>query len=119
MRGRREIGIGLGVALVVVMWLGGSPALAADAAALYKQHCQVCHGPEGKGDGETLKKVKAKAVDWTNKAEMAKLTDQYVMDIIAKGGGGVGKSKVMPGYKGKLSDDDVKALTAFVRARAK
>lgn len=114
---RRLIGLGLSLCSIV-LW-GWGPALAADTASLYKQHCQNCHGPEGKGDGETLKKVKAKAVDWTNKADMAKLTDQYLVDIITKGGGGVGKSKVMPSYKGKLTDEDVKGLATFIRSHGK
>lgn len=99
--------------------LSVSSAVAADVNELYKQHCVKCHGAEGKGDGEQLKKVKAKAVDWTNKAEMAKLTDQYLFDIIWSGGGAAGKSKVMPAYKAKLKEEEAKALATFARSFGK
>lgn len=111
--------IGLGFSLCSILSFSVSPAVAEDASALYKQHCLKCHGAEGKGDGEALKKVKGKATDWTNKAEMAKLTDQYVFDIIWNGGGGVGKSKVMPAYKTKLKEEEAKQLATFVRSFAK
>jgi mono/diheme cytochrome c family protein len=109
----------LGLALLSVVGIGISPAPAADVNALYKEHCLKCHGPEGKGDGESLKKVKGKAVDWTNKAEMSKLTDTELFDIIWQGGGGVGKSKIMPAYKGKLKEEEAKQLAAFVKTLAK
>lgn len=111
--------IGAAFVLASILAASAHPASAQDVGALYKQHCAKCHGPEGKGDGEQLKKVKGKAVDWTNKAEMGKLTDEYLLDIIWSGGGGVGKSKVMPAYKAKLKEDDAKALATFVRSFAK
>ncbi len=119
MRIVRGTRIGLGFLLCSILAVGVSPALAADAQELYKQTCLKCHGPEGKGDGESLKKVKGKATDWTSKAEMAKLSDQYLFDIIWNGGGGVGKSKIMPAYKTKLKEDQAKALATFVRSFAK
>ncbi len=111
--------IGLGFLLCLILPFSVSPALAVDANAIYKQHCLKCHGEEGKGDGETLKKVKGKAMDWTKKAEMEKLTDQYLFDIIWKGGAGVGKSKIMPAYKGKLTEEEAKELATFWRSFAK
>ncbi len=96
-----------------------SPAMAADVNALYKKRCLKCHGEGGQADGKILKKLKAKATDWTDKAEMEKLTDQYLFDIMWKGGKGVGKSKKMPAYKGKLSEEDVKGLVTFIRSFAK
>ena len=109
----------LGLLLGSLLALSASPAPAADVNELYKLHCLKCHGAEGKGDGESLKKVKGKAIDWTNKTEMAKLSNQDVFDIIWQGGGGVGKSKIMPVYKGKLKEEEAKELAIFVRSFAK
>lgn len=120
---RMQIGrgklIGLGFLLGSILPWSVSSAVAADVTALYKQHCLKCHGEKGKGDGESLKKVTAKATDWTDKAEMTKLTDQFLFDIIWSGGAGVGKSKVMPAYKAKLKEDEAKELATFVRSFAK
>ena len=116
--GRGSVAL-LGLFLGSILSFSAFPALAADVNELYKLHCLKCHGAEGKGDGEALKKVKGKAVDWTNKPEMAKLSNQEVFDIIWQGGGGVGKSKIMPVYKGKLKEDEAKELATFVRSFAK
>ena len=99
--------IGLGFLLCSILPFSVSPALAADVNALYKQHCLKCHGKEGK------------AVDWTNKAEMRKLTDQFLFEIIWKGGEGVGKSESMPAYNEKLTEQEAKELAAFTRSFAK
>jgi len=119
MRMRRGSVSLLGLFLGSALSLSASLAPAADVNELYKLHCVKCHGAEGKGDGESLKKVKGKAIDWTSKAEMAKLSNQDLLDIIWQGGGGVGKSKIMPAYKGKLKDDEAKELATFVRSFVK
>lgn len=111
--------ISLGFLCGFLLLFSGSPALAVYVNALYKEHCIKCHGEEGKGDGPTMKKQKGKAIDWTDKAEMAKLADQDLFEIIWQGGKGVGKSKIMPGYKTKLTEEEAKALVPFSRSFAK
>ena len=78
-----------------------------DTAALYKSKCQVCHGPDGKGDTTAGKKVGAKDL---HSPEVAKVSDAALFDIVKKG-----KQK-MPAYDKKLTDGQIKALVAYVRS---
>jgi cytochrome c6 len=81
--------------------LAGS-ALAADAAAIFASRCTACHGKDGKG---TPAGQKMGATDLTAvKASEA--------DLAATITNGKGK---MSAYKGKLSDDEIKALAKFVK----
>lgn len=87
---------------------------------LHVKHCQRCHGEQGKGDGPAMKAVKTvKLADWTNPTEMAKYSDQDLYKITMEGGAAVGKSKLMPAYKGKLKEKEVWDLIAFIRSLAK
>jgi mono/diheme cytochrome c family protein len=115
---RRALG-GFALLALCAGLLDASIGFAADANALYKDLCVKCHGPEGKGDGDALKRVKGKAVDWSNKTEMSKVTDTYLFDITWQGGAGVGKSKIMPSYKGKITEEEAKQFVPFVRSFAK
>ena len=81
-----------------------SPHLQIDAAALYKLHCQVCHGADGKAP---LAEMAFVGRDWkhgTSSAEMAK--------VIAEG---VKGTPMMP-FKGKLKPEQIMALAKHVRA---
>lgn len=78
-----------------------------DQAAVYKSKCQVCHGPDGKGDTPAGKKLGAKDF---HAPEVAKMSDQELFDITKKG-----KDK-MPGYEGKLTDDQIKSLIKYIRS---
>ena len=60
--------------------------------------CAACHGKNGKGQGPAVKAMKIKTTDWTDKAAMEMLKDDFLKDIINKGGKAVNKSKRMPGY---------------------
>ena len=55
-------------------------------------------GKDGKGQGPAAKAMKIKTTDWTDKAAMEMLKDDFLKDIINKGGKAVNKSKRMPGY---------------------
>ena len=83
---------------------------AQDAAALYKTKCQACHAADGTGSTPMGKKLAARDF---HAAEVQKMTDAELTDIIAKG-----KEK-MPAYKGKLTDDQIKQLVAYVRELGK
>lgn len=101
-----------------VLWAPARTLHAADAKETYSKECAKCHGDQGKGDGATLVKVKGKAMDWSNKAAMSKVSDQDLTKIIAEGGGGVGKSKLMPAYK-KMDEKSIKEMVSFIRSMGK
>jgi cytochrome c6 len=96
------------VALITVLALGPATCMyAQDDAALYKSKCQVCHGPDGKGDTLAGKKVGAKDL---HSPEVAKMSDVELFDGIKKGKG------KMQAYGTKLTDDQIKALVKYVRS---
>ncbi len=95
--------------------LFGSTAFAADAAALWNQHCASCHGKDGSGKTTMGKKLGVK--DYST-AEGQSFSDADAAKAIKEGVKDGGKEK-MKAYKDKLSDDDVKALVAYVRGLKK
>ncbi len=91
----------------------------AGAKTFKSLRCASCHGKDGKGQGPAAKAMKLKAADWTDKAVMEKMTDDFLKDIITKGGAAVNKSKRMPGYSKKLKSADVVDMAAYVRSFSK
>lgn len=93
------------------------PALAlADAQANWTKLCARCHAADGSGSTKVGKKLGVK--DYTT-AEGQKFTDEEALKAIVEGvKDDAGKEK-MPGYSEKLSEDDSKALVAFVRGLKK
>ncbi len=94
----------------------GSPAKGKD---LYAKQCAGCHGPAGKGDGPAAAAINPKPADFTNKAYMTALKDQYLFDLIQKGGAAAGKSPLMAPFGSKLKDGDIQDVIAYVRSLAK
>jgi mono/diheme cytochrome c family protein len=85
------------------------------------QGCPQCHGFGGKGDGYLLKMLKEPAAmhDWTDGKTLQAMDDTYLFEITKQGGEPLGKSKVMLPYGHKLSDDEIRAIIAYVRSIAK
>jgi mono/diheme cytochrome c family protein len=104
--------LGLGAASAALAQ-GGAEA---GAQVYVEMKCAKCHGEAGKGDGATAIKVKAEMKDWTDQAVMAEITDDYMEEIITKGGKAIGKSKKMPRYEHKLSAEQIKDLVAYTRS---
>lgn len=86
-----------------------SSAVAQDAAATFKAKCAMCHGADGKGSAMG---TKMGVHDWTS-ADVQKLTDAQLTDVISKGKG------KMPSYDGKLKDTEIRDLVAFIRTLGK
>jgi cytochrome c6 len=83
-----------------------SSAAFAQTADLYKTKCAACHGTDGKGDTAVGKKMGVKSF---TDPDVAKNSDESWVEITKKGKG------KMPGYDGKLSDDQIKELVKYIR----
>lgn len=83
-------------------------AFAADGAEVYKAKCASCHGADGAG--AMAKKLGSRDL---NSADFQKSSDADVEAVIAKGKG------KMPGYEGKLSKDEITAVTKYIRTLKK
>jgi cytochrome c6 len=105
--------ISLIITLLVASAISGR---AADAKALWTANCTPCHGAAGNGDtkmGKTLG-----AADLTDSKKQASFTDAQAATAIKDGVKQNGKT-AMKAFGGKLSDDDIKALVAYVRTLKK
>ena len=83
----------------------------------YETHCASCHGNDGKGETKAGRKAQVK--DLTDKAHQASFTDAVAAKGIKDGlKDDKGKEK-MKAYGDKLTDEEIKALVAYVRTLAK
>ncbi len=97
---------------VAVLTVGVLSAAAGDAKAQYEKSCAKCHGPDGKGDTKMGKKLGAK--DYTDAKVQADLKDDTAFKAIKEGlKDKDGKVLMKPAED--LSDDDIKALVAYMK----
>ena len=85
-------------------------AAAEDAAVTFKSKCAVCHGTDGSGNTAQGKALKVRDL---RSAEVQKMTDAQMTDVIVKGKG------KMPALGKSMSPDQVKQLVAYIRGIAK
>ncbi len=88
-------------------------ASAADAKENYEQKCTKCHGSDGKGATTMGKRLGAR--DYTDAKVQADLKDEQITKAIKEGFKDKDGKEVMKPTEG-LSDADVKALVAYMRA---
>lgn len=87
-------------------------AQAQDAKVTYDKGCLKCHGAEGKGDTKMGQKLGAK--DYTNAKIQAEMKDDQAFKAIKEGLKDKEGKTVMKPAEG-LTDDQIKALVAFMR----
>jgi cytochrome c6 len=90
---------------LLAIYTGTSRAQSA-GETLFKTKCAACHGPDGKGEVTMGKKLGAH--DLTS-AEVQKQSDTQLTEVVTKG-----KNK-MPAYEGKLSNEQISQLVAYIR----
>lgn len=101
---------------VAVTMAASSPLFAADAKANWANNCAQCHGPDGKAGTKMGKMLNAK--DLTDPSVQTGFTDAQATEAIKNGVKKNGKT-TMKAFGGKLSDDEIKALVAYVRTLKK
>ncbi len=92
---------------------------AAKGAEKYKMLCVTCHGEKGDGNGPAGANLTPKPGNFTDTKRSAELTDEYVYEIIKEGGLAKNRSPLMMAWKTSLTEDELKDITAYVRAFAK
>lgn len=94
-----------------------NPVRAEDGKPIFDKNCSTCHGPAGKGDGPAGKMLKPPPADLGTVTKT--MSDADVAKVIKEGGKSIGKSASMPGFKGKLSDDQIQGLVQYVKGFGK
>ena len=89
---------------------------AADAKANWDANCAQCHGKSGAADTKMGKQLNAK--DLTDPKAQAAFSDAKATESIKNGVKENGKT-TMKAFAGKLTDDEIKALVAYVRTLKK
>jgi cytochrome c553 len=103
----------LSLIIAGLLLAAGTSLQAADAKQNWDKYCAKCHGPDGKGQTKMGKQSGAK--DYTDAKVQADLKDETAIKTIKEGLTDNGKKKMEP-YAEKLSDDEIKALVAHIRA---
>ena len=105
--------------ILIAAVLGLAAALsakAADAKENWDNMCAKCHGAEGKGDTKMGQKLGCK--DFTDAKVQAEMKDDAAMKAIKEGlKSDDGKTLMKP--FDTLTDDEIKALVAYVRGLKK
>ncbi len=97
---------------IAAMALAAWSAQAADGKALYDQSCAKCHGADGKGDTKMGQKLGVK--DYSSAAVQDALKDDAAVKAVKEGVKDKDGKNVMKGTDG-ISDDDAKAVVAYMR----
>lgn len=97
----------------VAQKLEPSPENISKGEAIYKKHCQMCHGATGKGDGPAGKRLNPKPYNFQDKEKMAAQTDEHLFKDITKGEG------PMPAFERKLKENERWMVLHYIRTFAK
>lgn len=103
----------LTVASFALASLSGFAGDGVDAAAVWDKQCKKCHAEDGSGKTTLGEKLEIK--DYTDPASLAEWSDEDLFNATKDGVDGT----KMKGYGKKLSDEEIHALVAYMRAMAK
>src|SRR5437870_5197994 len=98
---------------LVLFVAAGMPVSAAEVKENWGKNCQKCHGADGKGNTKMGRQSGVK--DYTDPKVQEELKDDNAVKIIKEGIVEKDKKKMDP-YKDKLTDEEIKALIAYIRA---
>jgi len=82
---------------------------------LYHRYCSFCHGDTGAGDGLNAYSIPVKPRNFTDRAVIARRTDEELARGIRSGGPSLGLSQYMPAFEKTLSPVQVRYLIHFIR----
>ncbi|MEK7322584.1 MAG: c-type cytochrome [Pseudomonadota bacterium] len=89
-----------------------APAFAADGAAVYVAHCQVCHGDKGDGNTRVRRGLTTPPRDFTTARARQELSRERMIASISHGRPGT----AMVGFSERLSKEEIAAVADHIRA---
>jgi mono/diheme cytochrome c family protein len=93
--------------------VAATPDSLARAKRWWTMDCEMCHGKNGDGKGETAKEMKLTMVDFTNSDTLKDRTDGEIFYIIKNG------HNDMPAEGERVKNDETWDLVNYVRSLAK
>jgi mono/diheme cytochrome c family protein len=91
-----------------------TPEMIVAGGAVYAQNCANCHGATGFGDGDLGRSLEPSPALLSFMIRMPTAVDEYLFWTVSEGGAAF-ESK-MPAYKGRLTDEQIWQVIAFMRA---
>jgi cytochrome c553 len=91
-------------------------AAAANGAGDYATYCAPCHGARGDGDGPLARMLVPRPARHSDPVFMSRLSDEYLLRLLAQGGPALGKSPLMGAWGRILSRERLGDLIAFMRS---
>jgi len=85
----------------------------------YQSYCASCHGSDGKGNGTAASGLNPPPANLANCAKMKMRTDEFIYEVIAKGGSAEGLSSAMPEWSAAFKDRQIHGLVEYSRSFCK
>ncbi len=78
----------------------------------FKNRCALCHGADGEGNGKMARIIKNPP---PFNLTYSMMPDEYLIDMISKGGQGMQRSPRMPPFGGDLSENEIKSVVKHIK----
>ena len=85
-------------------------------AAEYHNFCASCHGDTGAGNGSAAVGFDPSPANFTDCAKMKSHSDEFLYEVVAKGGSTEGLSPTMPEWSIAFTDSQMHGLVEYVRS---
>jgi len=79
--------------------------------AIYRSRCMVCHGESGNADGPMAKRLRIPPANLVK----SRFKDDYLINIISKGGQAVSRSYQMPPWEGTLTNTEISSVVMYIK----
>jgi len=87
-----------------------------EPAAAYHTFCASCHGDSGKGTGSGAVAFNPAPADFTDCAKMKMRSDEFLYEVVAKGGSAEGLSRTMPGWSEAFTASQMHGIVEYVKS---
>jgi len=92
-----------------------APSSKQSPAATYHSFCASCHGDSGKGNGPGAVAFNPAPTDFTDCAKMKMRSDEFLYEVVAKGGSAEGLSRSMPGWSEAFTGSQIHGLVEYLK----